>query len=165
MLANELMSDAFDRIKQAVHTAVKDLSEKELIYRPNESANSIAWLVWHLARVQDDHMADLANTKQLWDQGWREKFDLPFEGSATGYGHSAKDVAAVKPSAKLLLEYYDAVHQASLKWISDLKEADYLKVIDEGWNPPVTLAVRLVSIITDDLEHAGQAAYVHGLIK
>ena len=165
MLANELLIDAFERVKHSVHTTIQGLNESQLTSRPAKGANTIAWLVWHLTRVQDDHIADLAGSRQQWEQGWYKKFGLPFNETATGYGQSANDVAAVRASAKLLLDYYDAVHDATIKWIAGLKEDDYGKVVDESWNPPVTLGVRVISVINDDMQHAGQAAYVHGLIK
>ena len=39
------------------------------------------------------------------------------------------------------------------------------RVVDRTWDPPVTLGVRLVSILDDDTQHAGQAAYVRGLLS
>ena len=44
-------------------------------------------------------------------------------------------------------------------------EADLERVVDTSWDPPVTLGVRLISVISDDLQHAGQAAYAAGLLK
>jgi hypothetical protein len=38
-------------------------------------------------------------------------------------------------------------------------------VVDEAYDPPVTLGVRLVSVLSDDLQHVGQAAYARGLIR
>jgi hypothetical protein len=37
--------------------------------------------------------------------------------------------------------------------------------VDDYWDPPVTLGVRLVSIISDDLQHVGQAAFIRGVIE
>ena len=54
MTANNMLIDTFGRIKQVVHSAVKGLGEEQLASRPSEDANSIAWLVWHLTRIQDD---------------------------------------------------------------------------------------------------------------
>ena len=164
MVSNTLLADAFGRIQEVIHQVVPGLSREDLAFRPNESANSIGWLVWHLTRVQDDHIAGVAQTKQVWHTGWSKQFALPLEDDDTGYGHSSKDVASVQVSAELLLGYYDAVHTATINYLQSLKDEDYDKVIDTRWNPPVTLAVRLISIITDDLQHAGQAAYVRGLL-
>jgi hypothetical protein len=165
MLSNELIIDAFDRISQVVHKTISGLSIDDLTFRPNESANSIGWLVWHLTRIQDDHIAGLREESQVWtSEGWFDKFSLPFNESETGYGHTSDDVSKVRTSAKLLLDYYNAVAQVTKAYISGLKEDDYKKIVDRHWDPPVTLAIRLVSVISDDLQHAGQAAYIRGLI-
>jgi hypothetical protein len=164
-MLNQVLADAFERVKEAVHQTVEGLDEDNLAFRPSKDANSIAWLVWHLTRIQDDHIADVAGTEQVYTQaGWAKKFDLPFEDTATGYGHSAAEVAAVAADSSLLLGYYDATHKATLKFIKSLTDEDYKRIVDERWDPPVTLAVRLVSVLDDDMQHAGQAAYVRGLL-
>ncbi|MEU1278030.1 DinB family protein [Streptomyces sp. NPDC005805] len=161
-----LLADAFERVREAVHEAVEGLSEDELAARPEEGANTVAWLVWHLARVQDDHLADAAGREQVWtSEGWAGRFGLPFPDTATGYGHSAGDVAAVRAPASDLLGYADAVHARTLDYVRTLDAGDLDRVVDEGWDPPVTLGVRLVSVLADDLQHAGQAAYVRGLLE
>ncbi len=163
-MTNEIIKDAFKRISEVVHNTVDGLSDNNLVFRPNESANSIAWLVWHLTRVQDDHIAKVAHQSQVWSRGWYEKFDLPLSEDDTGYGHKSDDVASIKVSAKLLLIYFDEVHEETIKYINSLDDEDYKEVVDENWDPPVTLAARIVSVISDDLQHAGQAAYVKGLL-
>jgi uncharacterized protein DUF664 len=164
MTQNDLIIDAFERIKEVVHETVGGLNEEGLMFRPEESGNSIAWLVWHLTRIQDDHIADVAGRAQIWTAGWAEKFKLPFSDEATGYGHSAQEVGQVQASADLLLGYYDAVHDATIAYMQSLKAEAYDRIVDTRWDPPVTLGVRLVSVISDDLQHAGQAAYVRGLL-
>jgi uncharacterized damage-inducible protein DinB len=165
MTVADLVIDGFDRIQQVVHGAVKGLSEDQLATRPADEANTIAWLVWHLTRVQDDHLADLADAPQVWtEQDWHGRFGLPFGARATGYGQSAEEVAAVRAPAQLLTGYHDAVHDQTVAWLAGLKESQLDKVVDEAWDPPVTLGVRLVSVLSDDLQHAGQAAYVRGIL-
>ena len=164
MPSNELLTDAFERIKDVVHQTVEGLSIDELTFRPDGAGNSIGWLVWHLTRIQDDHIADVARTEQLWALTWSDKFGLSLDKDDTGYGHTSGQVASVKVSAGLLLGYYDAVHAATIKYIDGLKTEDYARIVDTRWDPPVTLAVRLVSVLSDDLQHAGQAAYVKGLL-
>ena len=72
-------------------------------------------------------------------------------------------MAAVRAGADLLLGYFDAVHERTIDYLGTLHEDDFSRIVDTRWTPPVTLAVRLVSVIGDDLEHAGQAAFVRGL--
>ncbi len=161
----QLLIEGFDRIPEVVDGAVRGLDTEDLAFRPDPDANSIAWLVWHLARVQDDHVADVAGIDQVWTaQGWVERFDLPFDASAHGYGHGSADVAAVVASGELLSGYLAAVHAQTVDYLAGLTAADLDRTVDERWDPPVTLAVRLISVLSDDLQHAGQAAYVRGLI-
>jgi uncharacterized damage-inducible protein DinB len=163
--ANEVLVDGFDRVKETVHEAVEGLDEDRLAHRPDAEANSIAWLVWHLARVQDDHVADVAGGEQLWTVGgWVERFGLPFDVGAIGFGQSSEEVGEVKAGAELLTAYYDAVHGATVDYLRTLQDADYERVVDERWDPPVTLSARLVSVLNDTTQHAGQAAYVRGLV-
>jgi uncharacterized damage-inducible protein DinB len=160
----DLLRDAFGRIRDTAARAVDGLSTQQLEFRPGGTGNSIAWLVWHLARVQDDHIADAAGTDQAWTaDGWSDRFALPFEAAETGYGMDSGQVESVRGlSAEQLTGYLDAVHARTLGFLDGHPDLD--RVVDENWNPPVTLAVRLVSIISDDLQHAGQAGYVRGLL-
>jgi uncharacterized protein DUF664 len=164
-VSTQLLTDAFGRIQDVVHEAVDGLTPEELAFRLDREANSIGWLVWHLTRVQDDHIADAGGLSQVWTgQGWVERCGLPFDPADTGYGHSSAEVGAVRVSADLLVGYYDAVHGQTVGYLETLGDGDMERVVDEGWDPPVTLGVRLVSVISDDLQHAGQAAFMRGLL-
>lgn len=167
MRSADILVDAFSRVRKVVHQAVSGLSPDELAFRVDGSANSVAWLAWHLTRVQDDHVADVMGTEQVWtSQGWTDRFALPFAVAATGYGHGSAEVAAVRVrSGNLLTGYYDAVHDRTIAYVGGLTDEDLDRVVDTSWDPPVTLGVRLVSVISDDLQHAGQAAYVRGIIE
>jgi len=166
MTSTEVLADAFERVRDAVHPAVNGLSPEELAFRPDPEANSIAWLVWHLTRIQDDHVAGLDGGKQVWQAGgWAERFALPLDDADTGYGHGPEDVAAVTADAHMLLGYFEEVHQRTLRFVGALTEAELDRVVDRNWDPPVTMSVRLVSVIADDLQHAGQAAYVRGILQ
>jgi uncharacterized damage-inducible protein DinB len=167
MTSADLLTDTFGRIREAVHAAVDGLTPDQLAYQPEPAANSIGWLVWHLARVQDDHVAGAAGTEQAWTSGsWAERFGFPAGSMVTGYGDSADEVAALRvKDAELLTAYYDAVHERTLRFLAGLTDSDLPRVVDTRWDPPVTLSVRLVSVVSDDLQHAGQATYLRGLIE
>ena len=132
MTSAELLVDAFGRVRGVVHRVVGGLSPEQLALQLDPEANSIAWLVWHLTRIQDDHVCD---------------------------------VAAVRVSGELLVGYHDAVHQQTVGHVEGLVDADLDRVVDRSWDPPVTLGVRLVSVVADDLQHAGQAAFVRGILQ
>jgi hypothetical protein len=167
MTSADLLVDAFGRVREVVHRVVDGLTPEQLAFRIDAEANSIAWLVWHLTRIQDDHLADAAQVEQVWtSRGWAERFGLPFHPLATGYGQRAAEVAAVRvESGELLLGYHDAVHEQTTRYVARLSDADLGRIVDRSWDPPVTLGVRLVSVIADDLQHAGQAAFVRGVLE
>jgi uncharacterized damage-inducible protein DinB len=164
--SHDVLLDGFGRVRDDVHGAVEGLDEEALTFRADGDANSIAWLVWHLARVEDDHVSDVAGVEQAWTTGgWVQRFDLPFDTAATGYGHSSSDVAALRAGAGLLLGYFDAVHEQTMKYLGGLTDSDLDRIVDERWDPPVSLGVRLVSVINDCTQHAGQAAFIRGLTE
>lgn len=166
MTSAELLADAFGRIKESFHAAVEGLTTEEMTARVDPDANSIAWLAWHLTRVQDDHVAGVAGTEQIYtSSGWVERFDLPFRPEEHGYGHTSEQVGAVVCDAQTVLGYYDEVHEATLKFVGKLRDADLDRVVDDNWDPPVTLGVRLVSVVNDDTQHVGQIAFIRGVLK
>jgi uncharacterized damage-inducible protein DinB len=167
MRSRDLLLHAYDQIQETLRRAVEGLTPEQLAARVGPDANPIGWLAWHLLRVQDDHVAEVAGRGQAWtEEGWADRFGLPFDPSATGYGFSADDVAATRvPSAELLLDYAGAVRTRTAEFLRGLSDDDLDRVVDRRWDPPVTLGVRLVSVLSDDLQHVGQAAYVRGLLE
>ena len=164
-MANDLLVDGFGRVRESVQQAVEGLDEEALAFRPDPDANSVAWLVWHLTRVQDDHVADVAGAEQIWTAaGWVERFRLSFDVGTIGYGQSSEEVGRVRATAEMLTAYQDAVHASTVRYLATLDDGDYARVVDDRWDPPVTLAVRLVSVLNDATQHVGQAAYVRGML-
>jgi hypothetical protein len=162
----QILQDSFGRVREAVHEALDGLSPELAALPVQPGTNTIAWLVWHLTRVQDDHVSEVAGREQVWTaQGWAERFALPFDVTVTGYGQEADDVAALRATPELLLGYYEAVHDSTVQYLAGLGGKDLDRVVDEAWDPPVTLGVRLVSVVSDDLQHAGQAALVRGVLE
>ena len=166
MRSRDLLLYAYDQIQQTLRAAVSGLTPDQLEHRVAADANPIGWLAWHLLRVQDDHVADVAGNEQVWTaEGWADRFGLPLDPRATGYGMSRAEVDAVRvPAAELLLGYAGAVHARTAEFLRGLSDDDLDRVVDRRWDPPVTLGVRLVSVLSDDLQHLGQAAYVRGLL-
>ena len=161
----ELLRDAFTRLIEHVDALTDGLSERDATFRPTPQANSIAWLLWHSARVQDAQVADIAGVEQVWtSDGWVDRFGLDLPRGDTGYGHSADDVGKVRAPAQLLADYYRAVHAMTLDYVVTVDADELGRVVDTRWDPPVTASVRLVSILDDCAQHLGQAAYVKGII-
>lgn len=166
----ELLRDAFARVADDIPGLLTGLDPDAVAWRPQPGANSIGWLVWHLARVEDDHTSGVAaalglsGAEQVWHQGWLERFGLPYPDDAIGYGQDSSEVAAFQAPAQLLADYHAEVHRATAQLLDQLDEQQLDAVVDEHWDPPVTAGVRLVSVVNDITQHLGQAAYLKGLL-
>lgn len=166
-LALALLTDGFQRLDEGAAAVVDGLSTAELLWRPDADANHLAWLVWHLARQQDEQLAALGDIASAWTaQEWSGRFALPYPKHASGYGMSSGDVGAFRlDDPALLVDYHEAVHDLTLRVLAGLDRDGYERVIDAAWDPPVTVAVRLISVLDDGMKHLGQGEYVRGLIE
>ena len=165
MESKELLVDAYSHIRRIVHQAADGLSKAQLVYRPEEGSNSIAWLVWHLTRVEDSHLAPVTQLDEAWlTEDWSERFGL--SGSTSiGYGDGPEQVAAIQPDTELLLGYHDRVNGRVLEYLPGVDANELDRIVDTSYDPHVTAGVRLVSVISDNLQHAGQARYLRGIIE
>ncbi len=161
-----LLVELYGRIPPLVASAVEGLSAEELATSPEPGANTIGWLTWHLARVQDHHVAELLDTDQIWVDGdWAARVGVEPDPDNIGYGHDRAQMEAIRPDGpEVLVDYLDAVWARTRTMLSSLDAKDLARVVDGRWDPPVTMGVRLVSIADDSLQHVGQAAYVRGLL-
>ncbi len=164
--AQELLRDSFTRLIEHVEDLTDGLTDEVALFRPTSTANSIAWLIWHSARVQDLQLCDIAGIEQVWTRdGWDDRFGLDLPGNDHGYGHGPDEVSKVQAPADLLAGYYHAVHKVTLEYIASVTAEELSRVVDTHWTPPVTASARLVSIIDDCAQHLGQAAYVRGITR
>ncbi len=162
--ARELLRDSFTRLIEHVDDLTDGLTDPVAYYQPTPGANTITWLIWHSARIQDAQLCGIADLEQVWFRdGWADRFALDLPRDAHGYGHTPEEVSKVRASGELLAGYYHAVHKESLEYTASVTADELARVIDERWTPPVTASARLVSIIDDAAQHLGQAAYVRGI--
>jgi hypothetical protein len=161
----DLLTDAFTRIRETVGIALEGLTIGKAVFRPEPDANSIGWLVWHLTRVQDDHVSELAGYEQEWTSGgWNSRFGTDPTVANTGYGHTSQQVGAVVPETlDVLGGYHDAVYTRTCEYLAGIDGGELDRIIDRSYDPPVSAGVRLVSVISDNMQHAGQARYVRGV--
>ncbi len=162
-----MITDALDRARGVVHAAVKDLSLRELLAGPKPH---IAWLAWHMARVQDHNIAELSGHQQIWiADGWHGRFGMPPEPKdyASGHRQTPEQVDSfAAPDPQILLGYLDAVFERTKDFLSSLTSQDLERTLDEPrYQPLPTVAVRLVSIVADNMRHAGQIEYLRGFIR
>ncbi len=166
MDVSSLLLELYGRIPPLARQAVDGLDAGALARRPAPGTNSIGWLVWHLARVQDHHVSELLGTDQVWEGGdWARRCGLEADPANTGYGHSETEVGSVRPEGpEVLVSYLEAVDARTRGMLAALAPPDLDRIVDRRWEPPVTVGVRLVSVADDSLQHAGQAAYVRGML-
>jgi hypothetical protein len=167
MTSADILADAFGRVDELVGEVLDGIGPELLRRRPAEGANPIGWLLWHASRVQDAQIAAAAGRPEIWtEQDWYGRFGLPYPAADHGYGQSTAEVGQFGDvTAELLRGYQAAVHARTLDVLAGLREQDLDRVVDRAYRPPVTLAVRLVSIVSDCLQHLGQAAYLRGLCE
>ena len=164
--AGALLADALGRDRDQVPDVVDGLDVEQLAWRPDPGANTIGWLVWHLTRIEDDHIAEVAGAEQAWTAaGWYDRFALPFPPQAHGWGHTPDEVGRVRVEAGLLTGYHADVAASAARYVESLTPGDLDRIVDERWDPPVSLGVRLVSVVGDIHQHVGQAAYLRGLLE
>jgi hypothetical protein len=166
MHVREILTEAYGRIRSLVDQATEGLDSEALAFRPEADSNSIAWLVWHLTRIQDDHVSEIAGREQGWiSEEWYARFGMPANPSNTGYGHTSEQVAGVRPEGPEVLQgYHHAVSDRTLEYLTTIDADELDRIIDDSYDPPVSVGVRLVSVVSDNLQHAGQARYVRGII-
>jgi hypothetical protein len=170
--ASSVLLEGFGRTPDLVKSALDGLSEEDLTRRVDPDANTVAWLVWHTARMQDGQITSAEralgrrDAEQVWTaQGFAGRFHLPVGDREVGYGMDSDQVASIVAPAELLTAYHQAVHDHTVEFLEGLDTAAYDRVVDEHWDPPVTLLARLVSIEQDAVQHLGQAAYVRGVLQ
>src|SRR5690625_791111 len=159
MDARDILTDAASRPLAAIRAVAELITPGNLNAHPGGHDNSIAWLLWHMGREIDVQVAHLAGTEELWTaSGYAEQLGITEEG--IGYGHTpaqARAVTARDPHP--LLDYLTAATAALQEYLASLDPSALGEVIDSDWDPPVTRGTRLVSIIDDAAQHAGQVGY------
>ncbi len=162
----EILSVEFERISRSLGIALEGLTAEDLNWQPKPDSNSIGWLTWHLTRWQDAQVSSFMKKEQLWIKGgWHKKFGRPADASDHGTGHKSEDLAKFKsPDAATQLGYHQAVLAQTKDFFRTLSPND-LDKIAEGtpFQPPPTVGMSIISVLSDGMQHAGQAAYVRGL--
>jgi hypothetical protein len=162
----DLLLDSLGRVRDTAHRVLDDTPEALLATPPAPGTNTVAWLVWHLTRGVDEQVAGALRYQPTWEAGgWRERFALPLPADAQGYGMTFDEVLLVQASADDLRGYLDAAFAAAADALRGVTDADLDRVVDEHWDPPVTLAIRLVSVVNDGTQHVGQASYASGILS
>ena len=161
----QVLIDSFEGVSRGLEKALDGLSQADLNEQPRHDCNSMAWLAWHLTRTQDRAIAGLIDNKQVWlKDEWYKRFNRASDPQDTGFGHKPEDVAAFKsPDVDTLLGYHKAVLERSKRYLTSLSTEELGRKIQHPVFP--TVEATLVAVLSDMLQHLGQIAYIHGLLK
>jgi hypothetical protein len=163
MVETDILLDAFTRVNESLHRTLANLTEVELTREPHPP---IGWLAWRLTRIMDSNVSRLDGIEQLWIAGgWAARFGMPPEPADFGRSatHTREQVRAFRASAALLLAYHDATYERMKMYFKTLSAEDLSRQLDEPqYQPPPTVAVRLVSVLENALANAGQVSYLKG---
>ena len=168
---NQVIVGLLERATNQIKLATDGATDEQLYYRPTSNANSIAWLVWHLSRLQDLISSSLSGEAEVWHTDrWVEQFalapDLPNE--ATGWGDSAEQVAAFRVERGTLFGYMEAAHRVAKERVARLTPAQLEQTVAWGTaeTPLLGPAWRvLITLLNDSIQHAGQINYIRGLVS
>ena len=165
MESSDLLVEAYSHISRIVHQATDDLTQDQLAYRPELGSNSIAWLVWHLTRIQDSYLRNVVQLEEVWlTEEWSDRFGMP-GSTEIGFGDGPEEVAAIRPPRAILLGYYDRVVGRVLEYVPTVDAAELDRIVDTNYDPHVKAGIRLMSVVQDNTQHAGQARYIRGMIE
>lgn len=166
MLPNEVLLDFARRPVAAIVAIRGQLTPELLAAHPGGHDNSIGWLLWHMGREIDVQLSALSGLPEVWTSlGFAKRLGLGELGDGVGYGQTSDEARRiVVTDPHVLVDYVIAAGEALSVYLSALDPETLADVVDEGWNPPVTRATRLVSIVDDAVQHAGQVGYALGIL-
>ena len=166
------MTDFRDAIKSGLtefldglKKAVNGLTPAELRWQPTLASNPIAWIVWHMARVEDRWVNRvLSGGVELWiSEGWHKKFGMTEE--AHGYGETMEQVRAMPDLAMFeLLAYFDAVRKSTLAHLERMTPEQLGATYPHSRLKGITGAWILGHILVEESQHLGQVAFIRGVI-
>jgi hypothetical protein len=165
---NNVVDNILDLVGDVLQRGVDGLTVEQLKLQPASSdANPIGWLAWHLTRAQDRMFSMLMNKEQAWfGEGWHSKFGVA-DPQAPFSGVSADEVRAFDPvSSELLVAYYQAVRVYRTKYLESITAEELAKPAPSVPNrPDSTVGETLARVCSDNVQHAGQIAYVRGILS
>ena len=151
-------------------TALDGLTCDELNWRPTLESNSISWLVWHMARVEDNWVnLRLRGKDSVWDaEGWSEQLGVDVQGN--GWGQSAEEIRGMpRIDVEHAMRYYRNVRAVTSVYFEDeMTEADLAAVVKHpSGNPKLnwTYAQVLGHLLSEEAQHLGQVSYLRGMMR
>lgn len=175
MQLNEFIEQCLEDYRRRVDAATAPLTEEEMGWRPDAESNSIAFIMWHTARVEDRLVNVFARgAEEVWTRdGWSARTGIP--EADHGVNYSLEQVAALPPITKEdLQEYLEAVREETLTYLRGLDDDDFDAVPEDRTPfPEFPATVRYFrgrsiggifrQLVGEEDQHLGQVSYIRGL--
>ena len=153
------LEEYLDGLRKALH----GLTAAERRFQPKADANHIDFVVWHMARNEDQEIHDAQRTSEVWQRdAWYQKLGLP--AGDDGFGYTVEQVANL-PQFDIAdcMAYYDAVRRATLRYLDGLTPEALERCPDPERHPRSTIGRMFSHLIVEESQHLGQVAYLRGL--
>ena len=161
----EAIQSGLDEYLQGLKRAIEGLTPAEIRWQPTPHTNHIAWLVWHMARVEDVWVSRLRGRPAVWQaDGWAERFHM--DPMSSGAGQTLEEVRAM-PEIPLtdLMAYFDAVRAVTRHYLEQGTEADLSQVYPHPRLGPRPGTWILGHILVEESQHVGQVALLRGMMR
>ncbi len=176
MELKEFIEKVLADYRHRLFLALDGLTPEELAWRPGPEANSIAFIVWHVARAEDRWFQRFAReSTEVWiREDWSHKTGIPEED--TGHGYTAEQVARF-PMVKGedLRQYFEAVRKETLSFLRGLASKDFditpqrepapdrPRALSSKPFEGCTIGRMFRQIVAEFNQHLGQIQYLRGL--
>lgn len=164
---------SMDRARLVTVELVRDLTPQELLWQPGPKANHVAFLLFHIFRVEDSNLhAWVTEADQVWEEeSWSDPIVLPSPDAShsqnwtTGNGWTSKEVGGWEPPPlEKLLAYGAAVRRVSVERIRAL-DLERLEEIPRPDRPTMAIRDYLNRASHHEVGHNAQIDYLLELMR
>tara|TARA_B110000116_G_scaffold210290_1_gene186005 strand:- start:85 stop:603 length:519 start_codon:yes stop_codon:yes gene_type:complete len=150
----------------SLYKSIDGLTKNELYWQPSLESNNIIYLVWHMARVEDNWINQIiGGNKTVWSlNNWSKKLNI--KENDYGKGYIKEDISNL-PDMNIsdILKFYKQQREQSLIVIEELADEDlnknYKRITGEFKKGYWILG----HVLVEESQHLGQIAYIRGIIK
>ena len=163
METKEYIRIELDNLKKGVGRAIRELSQKEIEWRPAYGCNSIGLILYHCVRFEDGFISNVRNAKEVWEtEKWYQKLNLPITDIGAQYNVDQVNTFQV-PALKDILAYWEAVRSNTLKYLDGFTPNQFDQKVTLRYFGEVPTAMVFALVINHIAEHTGEISYLRGL--
>ena len=165
MDVKQILMKSLEESQEYLTKALRELTEEDIAWTPKVGCNSIIFILWHLARVEDIWINRiLRNSKEIYEsEGWQEQLGTPVNES--GFQYTAKQLQSWPvPKVEIVQRYASSVREKTIALLSSLDTAKLSEVARPGHKYDKVGSI-LSHLITEIALHVGQIDYLRGMLR